>query len=89
MLAFITKSFLGRSTRKKIFDIFACVGYLLAHKKFLSWDEKKQTKENFSVTKKFMSNDNLHLCPKEQVREGRCSQWSHLYTTYEATYDLN
>ena len=28
---------------------------------FASWG-KKQTKENFSVTKKFISNNNLHLC---------------------------
>ena len=26
--------------------------------------------------------------PQEQVREGKCSEWSHLYTTYEEKYDL-
>ena len=25
---------------------------------------------------------------KMQVSGGKCSQWPHLYTTYEATYDL-
>ena len=26
--------------------------------------------------------------PKEQVCRGKCSQWPHSYTTYEAKYDL-
>ena len=26
--------------------------------------------------------------PQEQVREGKCSEWSHLYANYEAKYDL-
>ena len=50
-------------------QFFACGGHLLTHEKFISWDEKKQTKENFSVTKKFISHDNLHLCV-ENFRPG-------------------
>ena len=38
---------------QKSSKFFTCGGYLLALKKLLSWDEKKETKENFSVTEKF------------------------------------
>ena len=26
--------------------------------------------------------------PREKIDIAKCSQWPHLYTTYEATYDL-
>ena len=67
MLAFITKSFLGRSTRKNLQNFLPVSGTYWLIKNFYPGMKKKQTKENFSVTKKFISNDNLHLC----IRDGR------------------
>ena len=42
----------------------------------------------------FLKNHNLHFCifapegPREKNHTPKCSQWPHLYTTYEATCAL-